>query len=156
MKRFVALLTCIIMLCCTLMFPVSAAGTENNSDDGQIVISQTVEYVGEDCYYIETIYIPNTQTYSTTKVGTKESRFISSGVTIFSIAVTGTFVYDGSTARATNASGKIVAYVDGVTLNSRSANISGATASATGSVTYMGVVLQKTVTLTCDKNGNLS
>ena len=107
-------------------------------------------------YYIETIYVPSVQTYGNTKTGTKVAECISSGTTIYTVSVTGTFYYDGSTSEATSASAKIAAYVEGVTLNSKRAYTSGASACAFASVNYNGATLQKTVTLTCDKNGNLS
>ena len=70
--------------------------------------------------------------------------------------VTGTFSYDGSSAEATDAVGMLLCHVSDATPISLSDYTSGASAIATGSVTYNGATLRKTVTLTCDKNGNLS
>lgn len=153
MKRFCALLICLIVLS---NLPVLHAAATSFSEDEQIVLSQSFEDLGNGCYFIETIYVPAIQSYSNTKTGTKTAQYIASGTTIYTISVTGTFTYDGSTSNATSASGSIVTYVDGVTINSRRAYTSGSSAIATGSVTYNGATLQKTVTLTCDKNGNLS
>lgn len=153
MKRFCALLICLIVLS---NLPVLHVAATSFSEDEQIVLSQSFEDLGNGCYFIETIYVPAIQSYSNTKTGTKTAQYIASGTTIYTISVTGTFTYDGSTSNATSASGSIVTYVDGVTINSRRAYTSGSSAIATGSVTYNGATLQKTVTLTCDKNGNLS
>ncbi len=152
MKKLFSILVCFLLVVTTVFLPVSAQAAENE----QIIISQTVEFISEDCYFVETIYVPSTQTYSNTKTGTKVAECISSGTSIFTISVTGTFTYNGTSAQATSASGSISALVSGVTLNSRRAYTSGASACAFGSVNYNGVTLQKTVTLTCDKNGNLS
>lgn len=159
MKRFFALVICFILFLGSTTIPVAAVEhTEALAviEPDQIILSQTIEQLGNGDYIIETISIPRIQPYSSSITGTKTSEYVSYGTTIFTISVTGTFTYDGSTATATSASGKIAAYVEGVTLNSRRAYTSGASAIATGSVTYNGATLQKTVTLTCDRNGNLS
>lgn len=151
MKRFFALLICLVLISSIVATPASAASTTD-----QIIISQEINYVNDDCYFIETITIPSIQAYGNAKTGTKTAVCVSSGTAIFSISVTGNFTYDGSTASATSASSTISAHVEGVTLNSQRAYTSGASACAFGSVSYKGITLQKTVTLTCDKNGNLS
>ena len=153
MKRMFVLVLCIILSINILAFPVSATAV---TEDEQIIISQTVEDLGNGYYYIETIYVPAIQTFGNTKTGTKTAQCISSGTTIFTISVTGIFTYDGVSSEATSASGSIATYVENATIKSRSAYTSGASAIATGSVSYWGITLQKTVTLTCDKNGKLS
>lgn len=150
MKRLLAIFVCFIIMISILAIPATAV--ENND----IIISQTVNYISDDCYYIETITVPSVQPFANSKTGTKSAVCVSSGTAIYTISVTGTFTYDGSTSTATSASGSISAHVEGVTLKSRNAYTSGSSAIATGSVVYYGITLQKTVTLTCDKNGNLS
>lgn len=153
MKRMLSLLVCLILATSTLVFPVTAAGSTDNE---QIVVSQTIENLGNDCYFVETIYVPTVQPYGSQKTGTKTAQYIASGTTIYAISVTGTFTYDGTSSDATSAACKIVTYVENATISSRNAYTSGSSAVATGSVVYYGITLQKTVTLTCDKNGNLS
>lgn len=150
MKRLFALLICLLLVTSVFIFPVSAETTND------IVISQKIDYVSDDLYYIETISVPSVQPYGYSKTGTKTAVCVSSGTAIFSISVTGTFNYDGSSSEATSASGSIATHVPNATITSRSAYTSGSSAIATGSVKYVGITLQKTVTLTCDKNGNLS
>lgn len=151
MKRFLSLILCILTLCSMMALPVAAA----QSGD-QIPIAETIIQIDSDCYYVERIYVPAVQPYSNTKTGTKTAEYVQAGTVIYAISVTGNFTYDGSTAKATSASGSITKYVSDLTINSRSAYTSGASAIATSSVSYKGTTLQKTVTLTCDKNGNLS
>lgn len=153
MKRFLSLLFCALI--CVTIIPCRISAEESNPDD-QIIIAQTVQDVGNGFYYIETISVPAVQTYGSTRTGTKTARCVHSGTNIFAISVTGTFTYDGTTAVATSATYSITTYVEDATVKSRNAYTSGASAIATGSVSYMGFTLQKTVTLTCDKNGNLS
>lgn len=152
MKRILAVLLCLLIVNSLIVFPVSATDVT----EGQIIISQNVHYIGDDCYYIETISVPSVQPYTNSKRGTKSAVFVSSGTAIFTISVTGTFDYDGFSAVATSATGSIATHVPDATIGSRSAYTSGASAIATGSVVYYGITLQKTVTLTCDKDGNLS
>lgn len=130
--------------------------TYSTQSDEMIAISQTTEYINESTYFVETIYVPTVQPYSNSKYGTKTATCYSSGTAIFSVSVTGTFTYDGTSATATSATKTVVGHVSSATLKSSSSYTSGASAIASATVTYNGATLQKTVTLTCDKNGNLS
>lgn len=152
MKRSFVLLLCVALIIFTFIIPVSAA--ENNAD--QIIISQDITHVTDDSYFLETISVPAVQPYGSAKTGTKSAVYVTSGTAIFTISVTGTFTYDGSSSVATSASGSISTHVANATINNRYAYTSGSSACAFGSVSYNGATLQKTVTLTCDKNGNLS
>lgn len=159
MKQISVLLIFFLLLCNAFLLPAVAA--ENSiqpfsQENKQLIVSQTIEDMGNGYYFVETIYVSSVHPYSNTKIGTKTSVCVNGDTTIFAISVTGTFTYDGSSSQATSASGSISAYVEGVTLNSRRAYTSGSSACAFGSVTYNGATLQKTVTLTCDKDGNLS
>ena len=153
MKRIISIIICFILVISTFSLPVTASELDISN---QIILSQTIESIGDEYYFVETIYIPEAQVYSNTKTGTKVAECISSGTTIFTLSVTGVFSYNGSTATATSASGSLATHVSNATINSRRAYTSGASACAFGSVSYNGATLQKTVTLTCDKNGNLS
>lgn len=154
MKRFLALLACVLLISGVLMIPAAAIGEEARKD--QIIVHQTVEYVGDDCYYIETISVPSAQLYSSAKAGTKTAAYIVSGTTIYSVSVDGVFSFDGTTSSATSSHCTVATYVESATIISHYAYLSGASACGFGSVSYNGATLQKTVTLTCDKDGNLS
>lgn len=153
MKRIFLLAVCLLLVSNALTLPATAAVL---SESDQVIISQTVEDLGDGVFYIETIYVPSIQLYSNAKTGTKTAQYVYSGKTIFAISVTGTFTYDGSSSDATSASCRIVTYVEAAEIMSRNAYTSGASAVATGSVKYNGITIPKTVTLTCDQNGNLS
>ena len=151
MRRFGTFLICCLLIVSILTIPVSA---EEISTDQ--IISQTITYVTDDSYFIETISIPSVELYANSKTGTKTSVYVASGTSIFTLTVTGTFSYNGSSATATAATGSIATHVANATVSNRYAYTSGASACAFASVSYNGATLQKTVTLTCDKNGNLS
>lgn len=151
MKKAVVLCVCILL---TVSFMTKSALAD--ADSGMVMLSETITYVDESTYYIERIYVPEVCMYSNIRTGTKTAQGVRSGKVIFTLSVTGQFTYDGITAKATSASGGINVHVAGASLNSSNAYTSGASAIATVSVSYLGATLNKTVTLTCDANGNLS
>lgn len=155
MKRILLLALCLLLVSNIFTLPTAATVLDESSQD-QIIICQTVEDLGNGSFFIETIYVPSIQLYSNTKTGTKMAQFIYSGNPIFAISVTGTFTYDGSTSDATSSLCKIVTYVEDAEIVSYDAYTSGTSAVATGSVKYKRITIPKTVTLTCDKDGNLS
>lgn len=151
MKKFLALLIC-VLVAATSLLPAAA----DTADTKQILVSQTVEYLGNDTYYIESIYVPAAGAYRNAKTGTKVAECISSGTTLFTLAVTGVFTYDGETSEATSSTGKITAFVEGITTVDRSAYVIGNSAYAYCHLEYEGVHFKRTVKLTCDKDGVLS
>lgn len=118
----------------------------------------------EEYYYEETIEIISTsQTRATnTKTGSKIAACKnSSGEVQWTVTVTGTFTYNGTSSTCTKASvsTKIVNDIWRITSASSSKSSNKAIATATAKRYLLGVELApetKTVTLTCDKNGNLS
>lgn len=151
MKRVVSLCLCMILLVTLPAVPASA-----HPNSGMILVDETVEYIDKDTYFVERIYIPGICAYSNGRTATKTVEGIYKGTTVFFISLTGHFTYDGISAVATSASVTVSAGVSGASLLSKSAYTSGASAIATASVSYLGITLNKTVTMTCDANGNLS
>ena len=151
MKKIAVLLVCVLLVIGIMTKSVSA-----DVDSDMVLLSETITYIDESTYYIERIYVPEVCPYSNTRMGTKTIQCVYGGNVIFTLSVTGQFTYDGRTARATSASGGVTVHVTGASLNSKNAYTSGASAIGSCSVSYVGVTLNKTVTLTCDANGNLS
>lgn len=122
-----------------------------------------VEYL-DNGDYIETI-LQEFPTYSraSTIKGSKTSNYKnSSGTTMWSVTVIGTFSYtSGKSSQCTSVSGSSATYSSSwkVTGANTSKNGNKANASATGTQIVNGVVistLSRTVTLSCDSYGNLS
>ena len=151
MKRVVSLCLSVILLVTLLAVPASA-----HPNSGMILVNETVEYIDKDTYFVERIYIPGICAYSNGRTATKTVEGIYRGTTVFFISLTGHFTYDGISAVATSASVTVSASVSGASLLSKSAYTSGASAIGTCAISYLGATLNKTVTLTCDANGNLS
>lgn len=149
MKRLFALLICLLLVTSVFIFPVSAETTDD------IVISQKLIMSAMIYTILKPSLSPAFNPMAIQRPAQKRL-YVYLREPLFSISVTGTFNYDGSSSEATSASGSIATHVPNATITSRSAYTSGSSAIATGSVKYVGITLQKTVTLTCDKNGNLS
>ena len=151
MKKIAVLLVCVLLAIGIMTKSVSA-----DVDSDMVLLSETVTYVDETTYYIECIYVPEVCPSSDVRTGSKTAQFVYKGSSIFTVSVTGQFTYDGRAAKAISASGGVNVHVAGASLNSKNAYTSGASAIASASVSYLGTTLNKTVTLTCDANGNLS
>lgn len=126
-------------------------------------VSVEIEYL-DNGDYIEIIleeYLASNR--AATRKGSKTTNYKnSSGTTLWSVTVVGTFSYtSGKAAQCTSVSGSSVSYSSAwkVTGARTSKNGNKASASATGTQIVNGVVistLSRTVTLTCDSYGNLS
>lgn len=121
-----------------------------------IVESKTIEYLGNGIYVETTIESPIISTYSTTTTTkTKTSKYKdSSGTILYTVSVTGTFKYTGTSSTCTSASANATTSVTAWKVGSKSATKSGnkATAKATMNHYYNGTLVQTTypsVTLTC-------
>ncbi len=153
MKKLLSVLLCLTLLCTAVAVPAAAA----EEAGGRVVVSRRVEYLADGSYIVETISVPAVQVYSNTISGSKSAAcYNSNSQHLFTVTVTGSFTYDGSSAKATSAVGSFTAYASGVTLTGNNAYTSGASAIAWASASYQGISVRQTVRLTCDPNGNLS
>ena len=97
-----------------------------------------------------------------TKTGTKGYKHYDSGNTlVWEASITATFTYNGTTASCTSVSKSTTIYNNSWRCTASSCSKSGAT--ATGNFTFKHYVLgvpvktiNKTLTLTCDPNGNVT
>lgn len=123
-----------------------------------------IEEIYEDGSYLEVIIEENISTYSTsTKSGSKTTNYKdTSGNILWSVKISGTFTYTGSSATCTSSSITTTCPNSLWKLSNKKATKSGATASASVTAkeySALGICLKtinKTVKLTCDKNGKLS
>lgn len=122
-----------------------------------------IEETFDDGTYIEiTIEYDNIQTRSTTTKSKTATYKSEKGTSLWSVTVKGTFTYNGSTSTCTSSSVSTKNYSASWKLINAKSWKSGATASASVTAKQYhqdGTVLRtinKTVKLTCDKNGNLS
>lgn len=100
----------------------------------------------------------NSKTKSASKVGKYRD---SNGTVLWSVTVTGTFTYNGSTSKCTASKVSAISNNSNWRIASKNSSRSGNTASATATANlYKGSKIiktaTKTVTLSCSKNGTLS
>lgn len=152
MKKGMRLLFLFISCCAIWLVAANAA-------DGVKSSSVRIDLPNGD-YIIETVAEDTTTAVTRTtynQAGHKTSVYYNSNdVAIWGVRVDGTFCYTGTSSWATSSTATVYIYDDSASYVSKSASYSGNSASATGTVKYNYVPMSRTVTLSCDKNGNLS
>lgn len=150
-KRYISVLLVLILLFAVLPVRVEAVQ----------VVETEIEYL-PDGGYIETVLLESAVRASGTKTGTKTKRYVDSdGNEEWVIQLQGTFSYNGTSATCTSAICNVTVSANNWYVVSKSASKSGAKASAdvTMGMKVLGITVSKSsyqLTLTCDKNGNLS
>lgn len=80
----------------------------------------------------------------------------SSGAAVWNVTVYGTFTYNyGVSSTATSATATVNIYNSNAKFISKNAYTSGNTATATATVTYSAMTTTRSVSVSCDKYGNL-
>lgn len=145
-NRLIAVLCCVVMLA----LPVLAVDTDT------VVTTKRID-LDDGGYIVEEIVSSGTARATSTKSGTKTStRYSADNEILYAVKVTGTFSYNGTSAWATASSATVSIYSTSITYVSKSSSYSSNYAKATGTVTFLTKSESRTVTLYCDKNGNLS
>ena len=125
----------------------------------------TIEYFDDGSYIITTIsdepYSISTYSSTTTTKSKISAYYSKSNSKLWDIKITGTFTYGNGSAKCTRSTISSNSYNKNWKITNKSASKSNATASATatGNLYQDNIIVQsivKTVTLTCDKNGNFS
>ncbi len=151
--RTIAVVIAVVLLSVIFALPVQAASVEQLNETEQIT------YNADGSYFITRIYVedsPITRSARSSVSATKETSYYSVLGLEWVYRVNGTFYYDGSTAYATGASSSYSIYMSGWSCTSDSASYSGNTATASGTFQRSLLTKNVSVSLTCDKNGNLS
>lgn len=171
MKRFIS-------MCIALTLSVCLAGGAQNVSVSAATLTDdkttttTCEYFDDGTYLVTTITMSpssvdmntsSTASTSSTRTGNKCSTLVNSdNEPLWSATVHGTFTYDGKTSKCTNASVSSYFSAEHWYYDSSYATKSGntATGSVTGKFLLLGGIPTATrtitVSLSCDKNGNLS
>lgn len=152
MKKTLAFTLLLAILCCTI-FGFSASATE--------ATKVTIEKLDNGDYIETTITYYDTGDKAATRSGSKTNNYKnSSGETLWSVTVYGTFTYNGTTSSCTSVSHSASAYADGWSIKSSSSSKSGYCATATATATQRILIATKdysmTVNLYCSPYGILS
>lgn len=150
-KGCISVFLLLVML--LVMLPVRAEAAQ--------IVETEIEYL-PDGGYIETVVTESVSRASGTKTGTKVKRQVDAdGNEQWAIQLQGTFSYNGTSASCTNAVCNVTVSASNWYVVSKTAGKSGAVATAdvTMGRKVLGITVAKNqyaLTLTCDKNGNLS
>ncbi len=154
MKKVIATLVAFVLILSALPIQIAYASQEQE-------LLEVVRY--EDGSYLEITLEAAPQTRASGSLTkTKNYTFKDSNDTAqWKISLTGSFTYTGTTSTCTAASCNVTIYQSNWSVASKSASKSGNTAYGTARILrkYLGAtVSDKTynLTLTCDKNGNVS
>lgn len=159
MKRVVSIFLATILLIGSLASVVGA------SEAPTVTKYSTIEYLENGDYIVTELAVDSSDTpiqvkdqeTRATKTGYKTATYYNSaGTKIWSVTVTGTFSYTyGVSATATSSSATVNIFVSGATFKNKNAYTTGNTAIASGTVVYNGMSTTKSVSVSCDKYGNL-
>ena len=151
--RIFNFLLAIALLTALLPQYVFAAGSAN--DSAEIISLENGDYI------VVTTEVYETRATQTKSANRKYSYTTSSGDVEWVITLNGTFTYTGTTSACTASSCTVTVNDSSWYVVSKSASKSGSTAAANVTMgrKVLGITITKkdyTLTLTCDKNGNLS
>lgn len=155
MKRIISVLLSLSIFMLALV-PFSIFANENNSD------VQYIEYFEDGSYIVTEIISQESVSRATGVVKAKNEHYYnSSNEKEWTVTITGTFNYDGKTASCTKAVTSYKIYNDRWEVTASNASKSGAKAIGNFTVKkyLLGIptkTVNKTVTLTCSKDGVFS
>ena len=164
-KNFLIILALSLILCLLPTNFVSAA----SANDDTVSSSTYIEYLDDGSYWVTEIEQDNSEIslLSSDKVGAKTTTYYSSSdEALCALKITATFSYDGSTVSCVGT--KITKYIyddswsiQDVTTSHSSSSTSKASATASGKFVnkFLGITVKSisaSVTVYCDKNGNIS
>ena len=147
--------TLISILCCLLVFcsivPMYASASETSA-----TVKTTTEYF-EDGSYVVTEFEAAPSMARTARSYTKKSTYYTaSDKAIFAVSLTGNFNYTYNVScTATSQSVSVSIYDSSASYVTRTSSRSGATVYGTGKVSYLGKTLSLSLSITCDKYGNI-
>ena len=151
MKRFYSVLLCISLML-ALAFPAHAA--EVVSESKKNITNITV--LGDGVTVIDEIFEVSSAR-STDKTYTRRRTFEKNGTTVGIIAITALFRYDGNSVYVISKAVTQTDTYEGWNYKQNSFTSSGGTVTLDAKLTKLLVLnIPFTMTLTCDKNGNIS
>lgn len=152
MKKIASITLCSLLLLSTIIIniPTSKATCVDDFENND--------------YYIETIitntpttFIPfaqfSTRTITKTKTATMKA---ADGTALWSVSITGTFTYDGTTSKCISCSHTAMTYVNSWRITSVTSHKSNNSATAIAIAMHETKQYSQAVTITCDKNGTIS
>jgi len=155
MKRLLSVLLSLLII--SSLFSFASAQTVENA-----YTSSTTEYYPDGSYGITTITVMPSKAFGASVTSSKSyHHYSASNVLLWTVKLTATFTYNGSTASCTNATPSYTVYSSVWKVKKAQASYSGNT--ATGEFTVkrynLGIPVEtvnKTLTLTCSPSGTVT
>ena len=146
----------IAMLCTLLLIFSTQPCFALETDDGCVVYSHT-ETLADGITLVREIILIDSQSRSMTKAYTDKHTYSHNGEVIAEIWIDATFRYDTQTVSVVSKSVSKCDTYDGWSFKQSSFTSSGGTVSLTGKLTKLLVLnANVNISLSCDKNGNIS
>ena len=164
-KTTLAIVSMFVVISCLFQtLSVSASSEAGNSSNNEQIIATVTDYYDDGSY---TVTVTSAVYLRSGVVGSKTStHYDSSHNKLYALKVYGTFIYNGSTVTVDSKSYETFIYdndwtVENVTTSQSGSGTTNAsvTASGKGKKHFLGITIQTSnisVTVYCDKNGNLS
>lgn len=148
MKKIVAFVFCLFLVL-NLSIPCLATRGE------EIIYSAQTE-LENGIICLDMITVSSSLLRSQDKTATRSQTFLRDGTTIAEISITGTFRYDGSTISVVSKSISKCQTYDGWKFTQSSFTSSGGTITLTGTLSKLLLKTNVNISLSCDKDGNIS
>lgn len=147
---------CVFLLCLLIVFPMCIPCSAYTADETVVYTSETD--LGNGIMCTETITVSDGfSRIAGTKTGSRTKTYTYYDKLIAEIAITATFTYNGVLAGVTSMSISKCETYDGWKFQQTSFAPSGGTLSLTGKLTKLFFPnVDVNISLTCDKNGNIS
>ena len=150
MKRILTIICCLTLLLGIVPFCVSASETASQN-------MQTVEYLEDGSYIVTELEVTPAVARTARSYTKKSTYYTASNTAVFAVSLTGNFNYTYNVScTATSQSVSVSIYDNSASYVTKTSSRSGATVYGSGTVYYLGKNRTLSLSITCDKYGNIS
>ena len=150
MKRILTIICCLTLLLGIVPFCVSASETASQN-------MQTVEYLEDGSYIVTELEVTPAVARTARSYTKKSTYYTASNTAVFAVSLTGNFNYTYNVScTATSQSVSVSIYDNSASYVTKTSSRSGATVYGSGTVYYLGKNRTLSLSINCDKYGNIS
>ena len=147
MKRILTIICCLTLLLGIVPFCVSASETA----------SQNMQTVEDGSYIVTELEVTPAVARTARSYTKKSTYYTASNTAVFAVSLTGNFNYTYNVScTATSQSVSVSIYDNSASYVTKTSSRSGATVYGSGTVYYLGKNRTLSLSITCDKYGNIS
>lgn len=156
-KSLLTVATCLILVIASCFTAGAYESTDAAPANQPDVTTQIIEDPESGVTIIDELIVQDSLTRSSSKTVTRKQTYIRNENTIAVIALTATFSYNGSSVSVTSKYVSQSTTYNGWKFSQTSLSSSGGTATLSGKLTkLLNPNVPISITITCDKNGNIS